>query len=52
MALTQVALQELKAFLKASATTNPTPKPTSTQEDGFTEVRRRKRQSSDIAAQT
>jgi hypothetical protein len=34
------ALQELKALLKASATTNPTPKPTSTQEDGFTEVRR------------
>jgi hypothetical protein len=47
-----VALQELKALLKASATTNPTPKPTSTREDGFTEVRRRKWQNSDNAAQT
>jgi hypothetical protein len=43
-----VALQEINALLKASATTNPTPKPTSTQEDGFTEVRRRNRQSSDM----
>jgi hypothetical protein len=49
-----VALQELKALLKASTTAVPTPtsKPTSTQEDGFTEVRRRKRQSSDKAAQS
>jgi hypothetical protein len=37
-----VALQELKALLKASTTTEPTPTPASTQEDGFTEVRRRK----------
>jgi hypothetical protein len=42
-----VAPQELKALLKASTTADPTPtpKPASTQEDGFTEVRRRKRQS-------
>jgi hypothetical protein len=47
-----VYLQELKALLKASTTANPTPKPASTQEDGFTEVRRRKRQNSDETAQT
>jgi hypothetical protein len=47
-----VTLQELKALLKASASTNQTLKHTSTQEEGFTEVRRRKRQSSDTAAQT
>jgi hypothetical protein len=49
-----VALQELKAVLKASTPADPThsPKPTPTQEDGFTEARRRKRQSSDEAAQT
>jgi hypothetical protein len=49
-----VALQELNALLKASTTADPTqtPKPASTQEDGFTEVRRRKRQNSDKAAQT
>jgi hypothetical protein len=39
-------------LLKASASINQTAKPTSTQKEGFTEVRRRKRQSSDIAAQT
>jgi hypothetical protein len=35
-----VALQELKALLKANTTADPTPtpKPASTQEDGFTEV--------------
>jgi hypothetical protein len=47
-----VTLQDLKALLKASAPINQTSKPTSTQEEGFTEVRRRKRQSSDTAAQT
>jgi hypothetical protein len=47
-----VTLQELKALLKAIASINPTSKSTFTQEEGFTEVRRRKRQSSDIAAQT
>jgi hypothetical protein len=49
-----VALQELKALLKASITADPTPtsKPASTQENGFTEVRRRKGQNSDKAAQT
>jgi hypothetical protein len=48
-----VALQELKALLKATtADATQTPKPASTQEDGFTEVRRRKRQNSDKAAQT
>jgi hypothetical protein len=46
-----VALQELKALLKATATINPSSKPTSTQEEGFTEVRRRKRQNCDTAAQ-
>jgi hypothetical protein len=42
-----VALKELKALLKISTTIDPTPKPTpaSTQENGFTEVRKRKRQS-------
>jgi hypothetical protein len=41
----KVALQELKAVLKASTPADPTqtPKPASTQEDGFTDVRRRKR---------
>jgi hypothetical protein len=47
-----VALQEIKPLLKARASINPTSKSTSNQEKGFTEVRRRKRQSSDIAAQT
>jgi hypothetical protein len=48
-----VALQELKALLKANtlADPTPTPKPASTQEARFTEVRRRKRQNSDKAAQ-
>jgi hypothetical protein len=49
-----VALQELKALVKASTTSDPTPgpKPASNQEDGFTEVRRRRRQNSGIYAQT
>jgi hypothetical protein len=49
-----IALQELKALLKARTPADPTqtPKPASTQEDGFTEVRRRKRQSSNTATLT
>jgi hypothetical protein len=49
-----VALQELKALLRASTTTDPTTRPTpvSTQEESFTEVRRRKRKSSGKSAQT
>jgi hypothetical protein len=49
-----VALPELKAVLKAStpADQTQTPKPAVIQEDGFTEVRRLKGQSSDKAAKT
>jgi hypothetical protein len=49
-----VALPELKAVLKASnsAGQSQTPKPPATQEDGFKEVQRRKRHSTDEAARS
>jgi hypothetical protein len=49
-----VALQELKAVLNAStlASQSKTPKSAATQEDGFKEVRRRKRYSPDETAPT
>jgi hypothetical protein len=49
-----VALQELKAVLKASdpAGQSQTPKSSATQEDSFKEVRRRKRHSTGEAART
>jgi hypothetical protein len=49
-----VALQELKAVLKASnsAGQSQTPKSPATQEDGFKKVRRRKRHSTNEAART
>jgi hypothetical protein len=48
------ALHKLKAVLKASTLANQskTPKSTATQEDGFKEVRRRKRHSTDETAPT
>jgi hypothetical protein len=49
-----VALQELKAVLKASTPggQSKTPKSTTTQEDGFKEVQRRKRNSTDETTPT
>jgi hypothetical protein len=49
-----VALHELKAVLKAStqAGQSKTPKSAATQEDGFKEVRRRKRHSTNETAPT
>jgi hypothetical protein len=49
-----VALHELKAVLKANtlASQSKTPKSAATQEDGFKEVRRRKRHSTDETAPT